>query len=161
MSYGSRNVVLGPGEGPNVELPGQSCTYKGVREETAGAYALIEATLIGSGPPQHINHAEEEAIYVLDGEINIQVGERTHHATQGSFVIIPRGTVHTYWKAGTTDPKFLIIVSPPGFEQIFTEVVRDEVIDAATFVGGSARWPPAITWRSPDRPRANSTASTT
>jgi mannose-6-phosphate isomerase-like protein (cupin superfamily) len=134
VSYGGRNVVLGPGEGRHVELPGQSCTYKAVREETAGAYALIEATLIGSGPPQHIHHAEEEAIYVLEGEINIQVGNQTHHATRGSFVLVPRGTVHTYWNAGTTDPKILIIVSPPGFEQLFTEVVGDEVIDPATFV---------------------------
>ena len=134
MSYGARNVFLGPGEGRRVDLPGQSCTYKAVGEETVGAYALIEATLTGSGPPQHIHHAEEEAIFVVDGEINIQIGDQINHATRGSFVVIPRGTVHTYWNAAAAEAKLLVIVSPPGFERIFTEAVGDERIDAPTFV---------------------------
>jgi quercetin dioxygenase-like cupin family protein len=134
VSFGARNLVLGPDEGRTIDLPGQSCTYKAAREDTAGAYALIEATLTGGGPPQHIHHAEEEAIYVVDGEVNVQVGDQINQATQGSFVLVPRGTVHTYWNAGPNPAKLLVIVSPPGFEQIFTEVVGDGEIDAATFV---------------------------
>lgn len=134
MSFGSRSLVLGPGEGRTDRLPGQSYTYKAAGEDTAGAYALIEATLTGEGPPQHIHHAEEEAIYVVDGQVNVQVGDQTKHITQGSFVLVPRGTVHTFWNAGSTHAKLLVIVSPPGFERIFTEVAGDEEIDADTFI---------------------------
>jgi oxalate decarboxylase/phosphoglucose isomerase-like protein (cupin superfamily) len=52
----------------------------------------------------------------------------------GSFVLIPRGTVHTFWNAGSTPAKLLVIFSPAGFEQFFVEVVGDEEIDTATFV---------------------------
>ena len=66
---------------------------------------------MGDGPPQHIHNAEEEAFYVLEGDVNIQIGN-----------------------AGSTPAKLLVIFSPPGFEQFFVEVVGDEEIDTATFV---------------------------
>jgi hypothetical protein len=52
----------------------------------------------------------------------------------GSFVLIPRGTVHTFGNAGSTPAKLLVILSPPGFEQYFIEIVGDEEIDTATFI---------------------------
>lgn len=134
MSFVDRGVVLGPGEGKTIEMPGSPMTYKAVKEDTRGAYSLIEAVVIGGGPPQHIHQAEEEAFYVLEGEINVNLGERTIHGTAGSFVLIPKGTVHTFWNAGSTPAKLLGIISPAGFEQFFVEVVGDEEIDTATFI---------------------------
>ena len=50
------------------------------------------------------------------------VGERTVTATAGAFVLVPRGTVHTFSKAGTASAKILIIISPAGFEKFFEEI---------------------------------------
>jgi mannose-6-phosphate isomerase-like protein (cupin superfamily) len=134
MSFGMNSVVLGPGEGRVVPVPGQPHTYKADADDTHGAYTLAEVSLTGEGPPQHIHHAEEEAVYVLDGAINVKLGEETIRAAAGSFVLVPRGTVHTYWNAGSTPARLLVIVSPPGFEQMFAEAVGDGEIDYATFV---------------------------
>jgi mannose-6-phosphate isomerase-like protein (cupin superfamily) len=134
MSFGVRGVILGPGEGQTIQVPGHPFTYKARKEDTGGAYTLVEATLTGEGPPQHIHHAEEEAFYILEGEVNVQVGEQTVHGTVGSFILIPRGTVHTFWNAGSTPAKLLVIVSPPGIEQFLAEVIGDEEIDTATFI---------------------------
>ncbi len=134
MSFGANNVVLGPGEGRLVPVPGQSHTHKAGAADTHGAYALWETSLTGQGPPRHIHHAEEEAVYVLDGEIDVMVGDEIVHATPGSFVLVTRGTTHTFWNAGSTVPRLLVIVSPPGFEQMFDEVVDDREIEPATFV---------------------------
>ena len=60
--------------------------------------------------------------YVLEGELNIRVGERTVTATAGAFVLVPRGTVHTFANAGTASAKLLILISPAGFEQFFEEI---------------------------------------
>ncbi len=95
---------------------------------------MLEVVVAGDGPPQHIHKAEEEAFYVLEGEVNIKIGEQTIRGTVGSFVLIPRGTIHTFWNAGPTHAKLLGIFSPPGFEQFFVEVVGDEEVDTATFV---------------------------
>lgn len=37
-------------------------------------------------------------------------------ATAGTFVLIPRGTVHTFANPLATPSKFLLIASPAGFE---------------------------------------------
>ncbi len=134
MSFDVRGVILGPGEGQTIQVPGHPTTYKARQEDTGEAYALVETTVAGQGPPQHIHHAEEEAFYILEGEVNVQVGERTIQGTAGSFILIPRGTVHTFWNAGSTPAKMLVIISPPGSEQALAEIVGDEDIDTATFL---------------------------
>ena len=100
----------------------EGLTYKAAKEDTGGAYALIEGTVVGGGPPPHIHTTEEEAFYVLEGELNVLVGERTVTATAGAFVLVPRGTVHTFSTAGTASAKLLILISPAGFEQFFEEI---------------------------------------
>jgi len=122
MSFSHGGVVLGAGEGKTISVLGDSYTYKAAKEETGGAYALIEGTVVGDGPPPHIHTTEEEAFYVLEGELNVLVGERTVTATAGAFVLVPRGTVHTFSKAGTASAKILIIISPAGFEKFFEEI---------------------------------------
>jgi mannose-6-phosphate isomerase-like protein (cupin superfamily) len=133
MSFSVRRVILEPGEGQTIKVPGHPYTFKARSADTGGAYALVEVTLNGQGPPQHIHHAEEEAFYILAGEINVQVGEQTIHKTAGSFVLIPRGTVHTFWNAGSTPAKMLAIVSPPGVVEGLAEVMGGEEIEAAAF----------------------------
>jgi mannose-6-phosphate isomerase-like protein (cupin superfamily) len=133
MSYADGSVTLEPGEGKTIKVPGHPMTFKATKENTGGAYSLQEVTVDGEGPPQHIHKAEEEAWYVLEGELNIKIGENIIKGTAGSFVLIPRGTVHTFWNAGPTPAKFLGILSPPGFEQFFVETIGDEEIDSVTF----------------------------
>jgi mannose-6-phosphate isomerase-like protein (cupin superfamily) len=135
MSFGVRSVVLGPGEGRIVPVPGMVHQEKAEAADTGGAYALMEVAVTGTGPPQHIHHAEEEALYVVDGEVNVLVGDKTVSAPRHSFVLVPRGTIHTYWNAGTAAATLLVIVSPPGFEQMFAEVVGgDDDLAPETFV---------------------------
>ena len=100
---------------------------------------MFESVVPGNGPTQQIHKTEEEAFYVLEGEVNIKVGEQIVRGTAGSFVLIPRGTVHTFWNVGPTPAKLLVIPYPPGFEQVFAEVCGDlgeeaEELDRATYV---------------------------
>jgi quercetin dioxygenase-like cupin family protein len=122
MSFHHGGSILGAGAGKTISVLGDSYTYKAAKEETGGAYALIEGTVVGDGPAPHIHTTEEEAFDVLEGELNVLVGERPVTATAGAFVLGPRGTVHTFSKAGTASAKILIIISPAGFEQFFEEI---------------------------------------
>jgi mannose-6-phosphate isomerase-like protein (cupin superfamily) len=122
MSFSNDGIILGAGEGKTISVLGDSYTYKAAKEETRGAYALIECTVLGDGPPPHIHTTEEEAFYVLEGELNVLIGERTVTAKAGAFVLIPRGMVHTLSKAGTESAKILCIISPAGFEKFFEEI---------------------------------------
>jgi mannose-6-phosphate isomerase-like protein (cupin superfamily) len=121
MSFSHRSIVLNAGEGKTISVLGNPYTYKAAGEDTGGAYALIEHEVIGDGSPPHIHTAEEEAFYVLEGELNILIGERTINAKAGAFVLVPRGTIHTFSKVGKSS-KLLVIISPAGFENFFEEI---------------------------------------
>jgi quercetin dioxygenase-like cupin family protein len=138
MSFRRQSIVLGPGEGKTVSVLGDPYTYKVVGGDTGGNYSLIECTTTGEGPPPHMHKAEEEAFYVLEGAVTVTIGDQTISGTAGSFVLIPRGTVHTFSKVGTEPAKLLVIISPAGFEQFFTEI--DGVTDVAKIMTLAPRY---------------------
>ena len=133
MTENKQNVVLGPGEGKMIPLPGHKVTHKVSGSETNGAYSMLEVELDGDGPPLHIHKAEDEAFYVLEGEINLLMGERNIRATAGSFVFVPRGTIHTFSQIGEQPAKFLVTYSPSGFEHFFDEAVDLGVMDTEAY----------------------------
>jgi quercetin dioxygenase-like cupin family protein len=119
-------IVLGPGEGKTVSVLGDRYTYKAVGRDTGGRYGLVEVTAPAGapGPPPHVHESEEEAIYVVEGEMEVQIGERTLQARAGTFALVPRGTVHTFSNPTPRHAKVLVIVSPAGFEKAFEEMAE-------------------------------------
>ncbi len=115
---------VAPGEGRALWVLGDLYELKAVSEETGGAYALFETTITPGlpGPPPHIHHREDEAFYVLEGEVELNVEGNVSTAGPGTFVNVPKGTLHTFKNAGTTPARFLGMVSPAGFEGFFEEV---------------------------------------
>ncbi len=134
MSTKDGNMVLGPGEGKMVPVPGHKITHKVSGADTDGAYSLLEVELDGDGPPQHIHKTEDEAVYVLEGEINVLLGERTTRMKAGAFVLIRRGTVHAFSRVGEKPAKVLAIFTPAGFEKFFDEAVDLDVTDTEAYV---------------------------
>jgi quercetin dioxygenase-like cupin family protein len=100
-------------------------TLKATSEETGGSIGFIEATgPPGYGPPRHIHHSHDELFYVLEGEFLFLVGERQVSALPGSFVFIPRGTVHAAKVIGSEPGKVLIAYMPGGLEHSFEEFAQ-------------------------------------
>jgi quercetin dioxygenase-like cupin family protein len=126
MSFQERAIVLRPGEGGAVSVLGNRYTYKATGEQTGGAYGLVENSVpAGSaGPPPHVHVGEEEAFYVLDGEVTVLLGDREIAASAGSFALVPRGTVHTYANRTDREARLLVIISPAGFERAFAEMAE-------------------------------------
>jgi len=128
------NTVLGPGEGKIILVPGHKITHKISGEDTDGRYSLMEVELTGDGPPQHIHKTEDEAFFVLEGEMNVLVGERTFIVKVGALVRIPRGTVHAFCRIEKKNAKLLAMFSPAGFEKFFDEAVDLDVTDTEAYV---------------------------
>lgn len=118
-----QGVTLKPGEGKSFWVLGDLCTFKVVGEDTGGSFSLIEGQVQSeNGPPPHIHHREDETFYVLEGEFSFLHGDITFTATAGSFVYIPKGTLHTFKNIGTSQGRFLAIITPAGFEKFFEEI---------------------------------------
>ncbi len=120
----SGGIILGPDEGRII--PGtDAITLKATSEETGGSIGFLEATsLPGYGPPRHIHHSYDELFYVLEGEFLFLVGERQTSALPGTFVFIPRGTVHAAKVIGSEPGKVLIAYIPGGLEHSFEEFAQ-------------------------------------
>jgi len=102
-------------------------------DETGGGEAFIQEGPPGSGPPPH-THPWDEAYLMLDGEMDVLVGERTLHLVPGMFVYIPAETVHCF--RYTTKGRFFSYTSAPGAARFFEELDRDvPVTDGAPDLG--------------------------
>ena len=120
----SGGIILGPGEGRTI--PGtDAMTLKATGEQTGGSIGFLEATSApGYGPPRHIHRSHDELFYVLEGEFLFLVGERQVSATPGTFVFVPRGTVHAAKVIGNEAGKVLIAYVPGGLEHSFEEFAQ-------------------------------------
>jgi len=61
--------------------------------------------------PPHLHHHDDEAWYVLEGTLRVQVGKDEIEAGAGSGVFVPRGTPHTYWNPGTGPTRYLLVMT--------------------------------------------------
>jgi hypothetical protein len=63
-------AALGPGEGHTIWFLSNRMTIKATAESTGGAYGLVESLVAPVfSPPLHVHHREDEAFWVLDGEL--------------------------------------------------------------------------------------------
>ena len=128
-----RNLkVLQPGEGRIVATPAQDYyTFKAVGDDTDRSYTLLEAIVPpGGGSIPHIHHREDEGFYVLEGEVTVFAHMESITVGPGSFVNVPRHTLHYFKNQGSTVTKMLLIYGPAGFEHVFFETSPD--VDSIT-----------------------------
>lgn len=131
---GNRSVKHVPaGGGRSLWVFGGLVTFYALGEETGGAFTLFEeATPPQSGALPHVHHHEDQALYVLEGEHEFVCDGRTFLAEAGSFVYVPRGTVHSFENVGTTAGRLLIISTPAGGTEKFLFEVGEPATDKSS-----------------------------
>jgi quercetin dioxygenase-like cupin family protein len=78
-----------------------------------GAYSLIHLTVPPRfETPYHVHHAEDEAFYVLEGEITVVHGGQKSVAGPGSYMFLPRGVPHGFRSSSDNDSRILIHAIP-------------------------------------------------
>lgn len=110
-----------PGGGDARWVTGSLDTVKLTAARTGGALGLIESTeRKGDAPPFHVHTNEDEAYYVIEGELTFFIGEQTFKVAAGSVVFAPRGITHTY-RVDSERSRLVAINVPGGWEAFFTE----------------------------------------
>src|SRR3984885_1280911 len=88
--------------------------FKAVAELDGGDLSLMERTLPPGGrrPPPHRHTNCSEAYFVLDGVVSIIVeGDELTVGREG-FVLVPRGTAHTFGNTSPEPARLLVIPAP-------------------------------------------------
>jgi quercetin dioxygenase-like cupin family protein len=90
--------------------------------ETGGSLAQVETQdPRGTATPLHVHHNEEEAFYVLDGEVTLVADGDRIELARGDFALVPRGVPHAYL-VRSEQARMLVTFSPAGFEEVFADV---------------------------------------
>jgi DNA-binding transcriptional MerR regulator len=109
--------------GEGVRLGGEPNDCKVAATDTGGALSVFECR--HPGWPHHAHHEQDEWLYVVDGEIACEVGERRLRLGRGESVFVPRNVAHAWASRGELPAIVLEIYQPAGrMEQFFREVGR-------------------------------------
>jgi quercetin dioxygenase-like cupin family protein len=120
----SGGIIVGPGEGRTIRGT-DAITLIATAEETGGSIGVFEdISSPGDGPPRHVHYGSDELFYLLEGEFLVLVWERQESVSAGTYVFVPRGTVHAYKVIGTERGRLLSAFIPGGPELAFEEFVK-------------------------------------
>jgi uncharacterized cupin superfamily protein len=85
-------------------------------------YTLSEIRVSpNNGPLPHIHSREDECFFVLEGELDFQIGDETIMARPGTFIQGPRGIAHSFRNNTQLPARMLVFITPAGFENFVNE----------------------------------------
>jgi quercetin dioxygenase-like cupin family protein len=114
---------LPAGEVSAIWFLGTLTSVKATGESTNGAFGLIEQLIpAGFASPYHVHHAEDEAFYVLEGELTFISEGRKSKAGPSAYIFGPREIPHGFRVEGNAPARVLVLTVPAGFERFVVEM---------------------------------------
>jgi DNA-binding transcriptional MerR regulator len=118
----------------HLKLGGHSVDCKVSAKDTNGALCIFEFT---TGWPYHLHHEQDEWLYVVDGDLDLLVGEKRSRVGAGESVFIPRKVAHGWGPVSDEPCKIINIFQPAGqIEDFLREIgnlkdlpTREDVIN--------------------------------
>ena len=117
---GSKAMHVPADEGRVLRALGSTVRIMATVDETAGAYETIVVEAGGGGDGVPHRHPWQELYLVLDGEMDVTIGARTHHAAPGDVVTIPARSLHTF-TVTSESARFLHLSIGPGASAMFED----------------------------------------
>jgi len=117
-------LISGPEEGEPLAAGATTLVFKAQATDGDGALTLIEMSVAPAfpGPPLHRHAGFTDCFYVLEGTLELSLGEDTVDAEAGTFAAIPPGTPHTFRNPGSDPVRVLGLMAPGGFEAYLKEL---------------------------------------
>ncbi len=92
-------------------------------EQTGGTMTLLaNCNSPGTGIPLHFHGSEDEAFYILEGEVEFTVADQTIIARKGDTIFGARKIPHAWKVIGDRDARMLVFVTPGGCDRMFQEL---------------------------------------
>lgn len=115
----TRPYHCAPGAGPALWHLGALLRFPATGEQTGGSLWMHEVRgRRGYASPQHRHAREDEAFYVLDGELTVYVGDDVLRAEPGSFLWAPRDVAHAFC-VESDEARFLALSTNSALDRFF------------------------------------------
>jgi mannose-6-phosphate isomerase-like protein (cupin superfamily) len=108
-----RPIVISPGQGHrlgNVEFLARTA------DTPRFTFGIIEITP-GRVLEAHVHADEDDAFYILEGEMTFFFGDEEASAPPGTFVLVPPGVEHGFRNDTANPVRMLNIHAPGGFDR--------------------------------------------
>jgi len=115
--------IVPPGQGHLLTARGNVMAFKAVADQTSGDFSLMERTVPPGArtPPPHRHVTCSEAFFVLAGEVTFWLDGSELAGGAGDFLLVPRGTGHTFGNQGA-EPARLLVLHAPAMDAYFEEL---------------------------------------
>jgi len=125
-----------PNQGETIHAVGVQMTFKTTGKDSDGQWLAVEYTAPPNfaGPPPHWHKITTEIFYVLEGNLTLNVDENTLQTGPGGLAFVPPGAVHSFSNQSSSPTQFLLVTSPAGLENYFSELTE--------LVKQEPQWPP-------------------
>jgi mannose-6-phosphate isomerase-like protein (cupin superfamily) len=113
-------IVRNEGEGERLWFYGGGIhIWKASAEETDGAFILFEDLMTqGKTTPLHVHANEDEALYVLEGEILVHIDGSDHRVGPRGVALAPHGVPHAFLVTSPT-ARVLTLQTPGSAESFY------------------------------------------
>jgi quercetin dioxygenase-like cupin family protein len=120
----SLQPYVSPADETPIYFLGMPTVVRATAATTNGAFGLIDGLVMPPGfeSPYHVHHLEDEAFYVVEGEMAFVCGGQWTIAKAGTYVFGPREIPHGFKVLGDAAARMLLLCAPAGFEQFVFEL---------------------------------------
>ena len=118
------HTLLEAGQGELIEVAGNR-----IRIITASASQLVcdySAAPNFPGPPLHVHPGFDETYLVLEGRLQVTVGEERRDLEPGTAAYVRGSVPHTFANPTGERARFLSVCAPGGFEHFFRAVAAGD-----------------------------------
>lgn len=89
--------------------------------DTGGLHVVEIVVPAGEASPWHVHHEEDESFYVIEGELELIVGDARVRVGPGDFAFGPRDVPHGFRVISATPARFLMITIGGRFSDFIAE----------------------------------------
>jgi len=112
-----RDVIVRKSNRRKLDFTGTGMVEELLSPNLTGAFELVMGTFAPGSETSDENYARmgEEAGVIIKGELELWIGDRQFHLSEGDSFTFPRSSPHRSRNPGTTDTTVLWIISPPAY----------------------------------------------
>ncbi len=115
--------IVTKSEGQILNVIGDNQNIKLTGKDTNGQFTLIEQNnKPGVGIPPHVHENEDEVFQVIEGQVEMSIGEKLTTLNSGDLIFCPKGIPHSWKVIGDQNARAMLSIFPAGLEKMFEEL---------------------------------------
>lgn len=118
-------IVVPPDGGDPLCIGETQLVHRVKSHDTNGVFSVVEVVTPPQGSVElHVHELEDELVYVLDGTLEVTLGDQTMTATKGVLALLPWSIPHGFTNVGDSPSRVLDTILPGGFDSHFVEMAE-------------------------------------